>query len=151
MRNRPIGSAVRRLVVALASICAAGSVAAQPADRCDAFLWERFIEPGPQGYSLTDRVVLGPEEYIATVVFDELAGEYAKVYLFAHWRGDCLVAVVSFGSYAFTNMARPEDVDRLYHADLYASDTHATLDFFEDSPSPLDEARAMALDVLTNR
>jgi hypothetical protein len=151
MRNRPIGYALRRLVAACGFICAAGSVTAQAADRCDAFPWGRFIEPGPQSYSLTDRVVLGPEEYITTIVFDELAGEYAKVYLFAHWRGDCLVAVVSIGSYAFTNVARPEDVDRIYHADLYASDSHATLGFYENAPPPLDEARALALDVLTNR
>lgn len=62
--------------------------------------------------------------------------------------------VVSIGSYALTAMGLDGEGstgdDRLYHADLYEPNSHATLGFYEGKPN-LDEMRALAMSVFSEQ
>lgn len=62
--------------------------------------------------------------------------------------------VVSIGSYALTAMGLDGEGstgdDRLYHADLYETNSHTNLGFYEGKPN-LDEMRALAMSVFSDQ
>lgn len=115
------------------------------AKECPAFGWNGFLDPGPQTYEVVERIHAG-ESTIVVIKFDELTGEYAKVYLFFEFLGECPRRAVSLGSYATTNLFAA-DGERVYHLDLYEVGSHTTLDFFSEIP-PFEEINERALEVL---
>ncbi len=140
------------LFAACALGLACGAVSAQVSDSCPRFGWERFTNPGAQDYTIVQQHSSPLGHQILEVDFGELKGDYAKAFLFAEFRGDCLLRMVSVGSYSFTAeyhaKANPDATYRLFHADLYESETHSTLGFFEGEPN-VDEIRAMAMEILS--
>ncbi len=131
--------------------CLLSGSAVMAQNACPLDPWWSFLDPGPQTPELKEEIERG-DTVILGYAFDDLQGRFAKVYLFAEDDGACFTRVVSFGSYAGTNMIAGEldgddDRGRVYHGDLYEPDSHTTLGFYEDAPSYV-EAREIALGVL---
>ena len=107
--------------------------------------WPRFLSPGPQEPLHVENIDL-ENRVIRVFKFDELVGEYAKLFIFLEDDGYCFRRVFSVGSYTLTASLKT-DGPRLYHADLYLANKHATIGFFEGPPS-YEEVRKRALEIL---
>lgn len=146
---------MRRATLGYAALFAAQVLiqasAAWAEDVCPPFRWGAFVAPGDQTYEVVGRHTSPLGHDIFEVHFGEIKGENGKIYLFAEYRGDCLLRVVSAGSYDATNAMHQElnpGIDyRLYHIDLY-SDVHATLGFHQGPPD-LEAVRAHATQIFS--
>jgi hypothetical protein len=123
-------------------------LAAMAEARCATDRWGRFLNPEPQTYEIREVISDDPAATIVSFVFGELQGDYAKVWLFTRFEGDCMTNAVSLGSYAYLLDPAQPDAPRTYHLDLYAPDTHATLGFYDTKPG-YEEIRAAAVEVLS--
>ncbi|MCB1332479.1 MAG: hypothetical protein KDK26_02260 [Roseivivax sp.] len=143
---------LRHWLACLAVSAATGGAAR--AQDCAPLPWGRFLSPGPQEFQVVNLHRVRDGAAIYEVHFGALAGDYAKLYLFAEYdAAGCLLRALSVGSYTATAgldaQAGDGDDGRLYHIDLYEPGSHSTLGMQRGKPK-LDAVRALALDVFKN-
>ena len=132
---------ISRLVkgLAVAALLAAPAAAQEVRpEGCVIEQWPAFLAPGPQDHHVRETLVTDAGEIYA-IEFDDLEGEYAKLYLFFLVHDGCERKVMSVGSYGYMNdFARERGEigadDRLYHIDLYEPEKHTTLEVHYDRP-----------------
>lgn len=128
------------LIAALISLSPVPAVAADPAP-CLGDAWPVMLDPGLQNFEFRE-VFEHPNGSIFAMEFDTLAGPYAKLFVFFLDNGHCFTRAVSFGSYAQANAASDRPV---FHADLYTTDSHATLGLY-DQPPGFEDAKRVAME-----
>ena len=143
------------LAAALAAPAAAQESAqgAEPVrpEGCVIEQWPAYLAPGTQDHHVRESLVTDAGEIYA-VEFDDLEGEYAKLYLFFLVQGGCERKVLSVGSYGYMNdFARQRgeigEGERVYHVDLFEPGERDQLEVRYRRPS-YEAMREKALNLL---
>lgn len=136
-----IGSKVSDLV----SLKKPGQVTA--VDRCLTPVWGAVLDAAPQQEKLEERIDTPSGEVLA-FSYDRLAGEYAKLFLFARSNSGCYDKAFVVGSYQANNdsarAASGDDAVQVYHFELYTAEAQSSIALGIAKPD-YENARNIAL------
>ena len=154
MAMRDLKCAVQAPIFLLcAGICCAlslGAAHAQGACLRDT-AWGKNIAPHAQKMEF-DIIARKDDAAIVGIRFGPMTGDFAKVFGFFLYRGDCVTRAFVIGASAASNGSRsiddlPEGEAPYFTSDYYSVVAHATLNIFKEPPT-YEEARDLAMEYL---